>query len=401
MLLDLILLLLILQCCLGEPYLVSLKLEKTFESFYAYDTKFPPTERVRDLITNTYSFDDFNAFSGNFPKNIIERLEKCEFVAEISPDAKFKVAVIKSQPNAPKHLARVNRRTPMKKEKKGEKKKKYPYIYDSAFSGQNVNVYVIDSGIQHEHPEFTGRARMGKDFTGEGGDDLLDHGSYVAGIIGSATYGISKSCNLINVKVVDKNDQADASTIIAAIEFIVKHHKKGNNKGVVNLSIGVDANRLINRAVKVAKRMGLVVVAAAGNDNVDACTKSPAGSPHAITVGAINDVDDSIASFSNWGKCVDFFAIGTNVASVNPKDDTTPEIKKGTSMSAPVVTGLVANLLSKGIDPGSVKHHLLSIAIKGKIPDSRDFDKGTRNIIAHSGIFLNDLPKYIPVHPSL
>ncbi|EGW31849.1 uncharacterized protein SPAPADRAFT_155574 [Spathaspora passalidarum NRRL Y-27907] len=383
MLLQFSLLFLLLQYCFGksEPFLVSLNSDETMESFYAYDIKFPPTERVRDLITNTYSFGDFNAFSGNFPPEIVKRLESCELVAEISRDVKFKGTVLKTQANAPRHLARVSRRAPF------DFGQQYSYFYNSTAQGQDVNVYVIDSGVATKHPQFGGRAKFGKDFTGEGSGDSTGHGSHVAGVIGSKKYGIAKKCNIISIKVLNSANAGELSVVLAALEYAAKHRKRTGKPGVANLSIGEEFSGVINRAIRMANNTGLVVVAAAGNDGTDACTKSPASSRHAITVGAISDVDDRVASFSNWGKCVDLFAIGTNVVSVNSNDFNSPQTLEGTSFSAPVVSGLVANLLSEGVPPEKVKQVLLARSTKGRIPsDSLAGKSGTRNRIAHNGV---------------
>ena len=116
-------------------------------------------------------------------------------------------------------------------------------------------------------------------------------------------------------------------------------------------------------------------VVAAGNNNINACLTSPSSSPYAITVGAIDDYNDSIASFSNWGECVDLFASGAYVKSVNIRSDFRPLVLLGTSMAAPIVTGLVANLLNEGVDPELIKGQLIEMSTKHRISKSSLFLK--------------------------
>lgn len=79
---------------------------------------------------------------------------------------------------------------------------------------------------------------------------------------------------------------------------------QGKTKSIINLSLGALYNQVANDAVEQVIQLGIHVVVAAGNYGEDACLYSPGSAPGAITVGAI-DRDDSIAYYSNFGKCVD------------------------------------------------------------------------------------------------
>lgn len=78
------------------------------------------------------------------------------------------------------------------------------YSYDSS-AGTSVDAYVLDTGIYKEHPEFGGRAVAGADFTGEGLGDRNGHGTHVAGLIGSSTYGVAKNVSIIEVKILNES----------------------------------------------------------------------------------------------------------------------------------------------------------------------------------------------------
>lgn len=209
----------------------------------------------------------------------------------------------------------------------------------------------------------------------------------MAGLIGSRTYGAAKKVNIIEVKALDRKGAGSLSTIISAIEFTVNHRKNSGRQGVANLSLGAARNKVLNQAIEAAVKTGLVMVVAAGNSNVNACLSSPASAKSAITVGAIDDRSDGIASFSNWGECVDVFASGAYVASVNAQDYNKPQILSGTSMSAPIVTGFISTLLSKGVKPKNIREEVINMAATNRIPKSSVFLRiKTPNRIAYNGL---------------
>lgn len=360
-------------------HLVVLKPHETVGSFLKYDLKFPVAQRVRDYITRSFRIGNFVGFSGNFTKATIERLKKCPMVAEVTPDIVFKALEIKEQKNSPVHLARLSQNSYYSK--------RTSYYYDSKASGKDVNVYIIDSGIKLDHPEFERRAFEGKDFTGEGSGDTNGHGTHVAGIVGSKTYGVAKDANLYEVKTLDRSGQGSLSIILGAIEFAVNHRKKTKLPGVANLSLGAIKNAVLNRVIDAACDTGLVVVVAAGNLNVDACYALPASSQKAITVGAIDDSTLGIAEFSNWGLCVDIFSSGVAIASVNIENIDSPEYLSGTSMSSPIIAGLVANMLSERISPFEVKEKLLEMGTENMMSwRSLRGKKHTTNLVAYNGL---------------
>ena len=120
------------------------------------------------------------------------------------------------------------------------------------------------------------------------------------------------------------------------------------------MSLGESANRPMDLAVNAAIGDGVIVVAAAGNSDADACNYSPAQVEFAITVGATDNSDTS-ASFTNYGTCVDVFAPGVDILSTwidseNCEADNTCNTNtntiSGTSMACPHVVGAVARYMS-------------------------------------------------------
>jgi len=107
----------------------------------------------------------------------------------------------------------------------------------------------------------------------------------------------------------------------------------------------------------------ITVVAAAGNEDTLACLKSPAGYPGVLTVGSVN-IRRERANFSNFGECVAIMAPGENVQ-VLTKDNTIVR-NSGTSLSAPLVTGVLALLMDLYPDATTqeIKQRLYDLSLK-------------------------------------
>ena len=147
------------------------------------------------------------------------------------------------------------------------------------------------------------------------------------------------------------------------------------------MSLGGAANDAMNLAVKNATSAGISMVVAAGNNGGDACQKSPASAPEAITVAASN-IEDNLASFSNKGSCVDIIAPGVAISSASHKSNDGYVAKSGTSMAAPHVAGAVAysyeaypKMTTKEIEKLITSH-----ANKDKIKDP----KGSPNLLLYT-----------------
>lgn len=364
---------------MSQPVFVSLKPNSTMALFLANDQKYPQESQVASSIIESFSIGSFSGFSGNFSETMLERLKRCPYVSQVAPDIVMHSFEVVVQRNAPGHLARLSQRASLES-------KPFEYFFDAESTGKGVNAYIIDSGINLDHPEFEGRAKFGIDFTGEGTGDSHGHGSHVAGLVGSRTFGASKQVELYDVKALDRDGLTSLSVVVAALEFSLKHMQRSGRRGVVNMSLGSERNEIINEAITAAISLGLVVVAAAGNTNINACLTSPASTQNVITVGAIDDTTDELAWFSNWGNCVDVFASGNAVYSVNAFNPKHPLLLSGTSMAAPIVTGLVANLLSGGIHPSDIRDVVIAISSKNRIDPGSLRLRGTPNRIAFNGV---------------
>jgi len=216
--------------------------------------------------------------------------------------------------------------------------------------GAGVTIYVIDTGVNLNHVDLENRVTFGTAFIGNQDDksDQNGHGTFVSGVIAGKNYGVAKSANLVSVRALEPDGSGRLSTVLKAIDWIsTMHLNSTNKKTIVNLSLGAEYNQAANEAVQNAIKLGIHFAISAGNEGKDACQYSPASVQGALTVGATNS-DDTIASYSNTGSCVDIYAPGTNIISLWNTSKTSTHILSGTSMASPHAAGVMAILLSRG-----------------------------------------------------
>jgi subtilisin family serine protease len=206
--------------------------------------------------------------------------------------------------------------------------------YTYTATGAGVHAYIIDTGIWTLHPDFGGRANNVYDAFMATGEDCHGHGTHVAGTIGGTTYGIAKGASLHGVRVLSCAGVGLTSQIIAGIDFV---RQNAIHPAVANMSLGGGLSTALNDATTNLWNSGVFVAVAAGNDNVDACTASPASATGAFTAAASTKTDAK-ASFSNWGTCVEAYAPGSAIVS-DFLAGTTMSLS-GTSMASPHFAGV-------------------------------------------------------------
>lgn len=222
---------------------------------------------------------------------------------------------------------------------------------DSSFStnpqwGQGVTAYIVDTGINLGHADFSGRLLPGYDAVtiGGNGDDCNGHGTHVAGTVAGATFGVARAARLVPVRVLDCLGDGTIAGVISGIDWVIEHHQPGV-PAVLNMSLGGTHSASLNAAVDRAVADGITVVVAAGNENADACRRSPASAASAITVGSTTNSDQR-SSFSNFGSCLDLFAPGSSITSAWVGGPGASNSLSGTSMASPHVAGVAAAYLS-------------------------------------------------------
>ena len=232
--------------------------------------------------------------------------------------------------------------------------------YEYEASGDGVHAYVVDTGVRSSHREFSGR--IGEGFSsvtdGRGAEDCNGHGTHVAGTMAGSKYGIAKDATIHAVRVLDCQGSGSNSGVIGGVEWVAKNAQL---PAVANMSLGGGVSAALDQAVGAAIRAGVVFVVAAGNSNADACQTSPARAPAAITVGS-TDRNDRRSNFSNYGRCLDIFAPGSDIQSSWSNSDSDSKTISGTSMAAPHVAGAVALLLEENSNASTGRIESLLLA---------------------------------------
>ncbi|KAG5358937.1 Alkaline extracellular protease [Yarrowia sp. C11] len=256
--------------------------------------------------------------------------------------------------------------------------------------------YIVDSGIRTSHRMFEGRASWGANFADNQNIDFEGHGTHVAGTVGGAGYGVSPSTKLIAVKVFS-GKFGSTSQIMQGVSWAIDDFVKNKAKyprAVINFSGGGDTSEAEDALFRKAVSLGMVVAVAAGNENSDACYVSPARAgattPGFITVAA-SSADDSLAFWnpqtnkaSNWGRCIDVIAPGTEILSADYQSDTGILSNSGTSMATPHVAGLAVQMMatsSELLTPAQVEERIINNN-QGKIHGRLN---GTPNKLAYNG----------------
>ena len=239
--------------------------------------------------------------------------------------------------------------------------------YTYGATGAGVDVYVVDTGIQTTHPDLGGRAVSGTDTIDNDGvaDDCNGHGTHVSGTIGGTRYGLAKGARLIGVRVLDCSGSGSNSAVIAGLDWVVANHQAGR-PAAANMSLGGGASTALDAAVQRVIADGVTMAVAAGNENADACTKSPARVPAALTVAA-RARNDARARVANRGTCVDLFAPGVDITSAWLNGGT--NTISGTSMASPHVAGAAALYLQThpSASPAAVGDAIVAATTKGKV----------------------------------
>ena len=268
--------------------------------------------------------------------------------------------------------------------------------------GHGVTTAVLDTGIS-PHPDLKGRIVAFGDML-YGKKRMYDdnsHGTHVAGIIAgsgglsSGLYaGIAPASQIVAVKVLDQKGEGKIRFLIEGIKAILRNRDKWQIR-IVNISIGTLPHQGDEEEMELMRWVdrlwdeGLVVVTAAGNFGPRSGTVTiPGISKKVITVGASDDgnqkdrygkVGTNYSGRGPTSECVckpDLVAPGSYIRSCNgfsqKKNQKAYSVKSGTSMSAPVVSGAVALLLSKYPDMKNVEvklRLLMSADDMGKDPN--------------------------------
>jgi subtilisin family serine protease len=211
----------------------------------------------------------------------------------------------------------------------------------------NVNVYVIDTGVDTTHPDLNVVGHV--KFAFGQNADCNGHGTHVAGTVAARdndqdVVGVVPGAPVTGVKVLRCGGSGSTSSVMKGVDWVTANAVK---PAIANMSLGGGVSNALDTAVENSAASGVFYSLSAGNSGADACFSSPARTgqgTNGIVTTAATDMNDAEASFSNFGDCVDIWAPGVGVLSTRLGGGTTT--LSGTSMASPHVGGGGALYLS-------------------------------------------------------
>ncbi|MDB4877884.1 MAG: peptidase and in kexin sedolisin [Gemmatimonadetes bacterium] len=261
-------------------------------------------------------------------------------------------------------------------------------------TGRGVTIYVFDGGIADNHEELAGRLRIGFDAFPTSPRICNAHGTAVAGAAAGATLGVAPAAEIVDVKIINcERMRGSVRAIVAAAQWTAADHAKHPGQAAIaNWSFVVDTVGdvpAIDSAVVILHDAGMLVVASAGNFDVDACRVSPGNAPGTFVVGASALVRtaggvlwrDVRVPNTAWGPCVDLYAPGDEVLlpSVEHGHPTSTSWS-GTSMAAGFASGAAALLLERM--PSTVPEQLAELLKR----------RATRNVLDEQIVVASAVP---------
>lgn len=265
---------------------------------------------------------------------------------------------------------------PFQEEQWGLQRVQGPAAWEVA-TGRRAVVAVVDTGVDRDHPELSGKLVRGASWVGCSGttpcdawDDANGHGTHVAGIVAAprddrGVTGVAPGALIMPVRVLDASGNGSGSDVAAGIRWATD-----NGAHVINLSLGQlpVVNQLTGTdggfasAISYAAGQGVLVVAAAGNESSPICSSEAFRSGRAVCVGA-TDRRDLKSAYSNFGLGLDVVAPGGRPGfcaeavlstyatdrSSTCRDERGYDALAGTSMAAPHVAGTGALLVELGV----------------------------------------------------
>ncbi len=249
------------------------------------------------------------------------------------------------------------------------------------YTGGGQAVAVLDTGVDKEHPDLTGKVIAEACFSRNsasthslcpegssseigdgtasylcGTDDRCRHGTHVAGIAtaNGNVEGVAKGANLVAIQVFHQNEAAGGlrtffSDLLLALQHVLQLHEQGKAIAAVNMSLGGGQFNSVcdgslsplKYAIDMLRDVGIATIVSSGNNGYKDAISAPACISSAISVGA-TDKSDAVASFSNSAYFLDLLAPGRYIRSTIPGGGYASF--SGTSMAAPHVAGAWAVL---------------------------------------------------------
>lgn len=229
--------------------------------------------------------------------------------------------------------------------------------------GTGKTAWIIDTGIDLDHPDLNVDVARSKSFMTSGAnyaspDDGNGHGTHVSGTIAAinnsiGVVGVAANASVVAVRVLDSRGSGSNSGVIAGVDYVGANGKAGD---VANMSLGGGVSQALDDAVLRASAGGVLFALAAGNETDDANNHSPArvNGANIFTISAMNNTD-TWASFSNYGNPpVDYCMPGVSIQSTWMGGGY--NTISGTSMATPHMAGVLLMRGKNFTTSGTVKN---------------------------------------------
>ena len=274
--------------------------------------------------------------------------------------------------------------------------------------GDNVLVAVIDSGIDVTHPDLSGSVAESFDaITPDAAVPVLPgtpvpphkHGTAIAGLIAAhgRLMGAAPNARILAIRAFDPAGKSAEGSTFNILKSLDRAAASGAR--VINMSFAGPGDPAIHRSLEAARKKGIVLVAASGNEGAKSPPLYPAADPNVIAVSA-TDADDKLFEQSNRGSYIAVAAPGAQILVAIP--DSGFEVSSGTSYSAAEVSGIIALMLARNpnLTPERVRSILLATA-KDLGPKGRDIMFGAGLADAYGALTAEEVPaiasKQLPV----
>ena len=256
--------------------------------------------------------------------------------------------------------------------------------------GDNVRVAVIDSAIDLQSPELAGSI-VGTFDTLKSPLKPHAHGTSIAGLIAAhgKLMGAAPDAKILAIRAFDPAGKSGAQgstfNILKGLDWAAQ-----NRARIVNMSFAGPPDPALHRALQVAHKRGIALIAAAGNAGPKSPPLYPAADPEVIAVTA-TDADDQLFAQSNRGRQIALAAPGKDILVALPGGGV--EVSSGTSYSAAEVSGVAALLIQRDgtLTPGKLRS-LLEQTAKDLGPTGRDDLFGAGLVNAYDALTLGTAP---------
>ncbi|MBC7742885.1 MAG: S8 family serine peptidase [Bdellovibrionaceae bacterium] len=237
-------------------------------------------------------------------------------------------------------------------------------------AGNNVDVYLVDTGILQSHTEFTGAIEVIFDPYNNNGTDQIGHGTAIASLISGITLGSAPAAKLLVLKIFEHEKSSTQEQMIEALQVVLRHHINKNNKSrpaksVLHLSLTTSPSDQLYSIIEQLALAGVLIILA--SDNLSRLD-------HSFKFESI----DSIIQVAGFDQNLqplsvapsDVFAPGKDICVALPTDTNAYSTLSGNSIAAGFVTGVAAALWSKvlSFEAKDIRHHLVKNSDPQKTP---------------------------------